>query len=147
MIAIPILNTSQLLQVAELGAIIFFWAWGRHTVNSLLGFVYDAFDEIPKRAKMSALSTLGVEGKQKKKIGQAILQDLINQQNPLVGMALQQFPAVKELLMQHPEYVPMIMQFLQGMQPGNGNSHNGFPPAVGGNSGITTSTPSRYKYE
>lgn len=144
MITMPILSTSQILQVLQIGAIIFFWAWGRHTVNSLLDFVYDAFDEIPKRAKMSALSTLGVEGKQKKKIGKAMLQDLLTQQNPLLGMVLEQFPSVKELLLQHPEYVPMIMQFLGNMNqnPNNGNSPGGgFPLGVGGTSGITTSSP------
>jgi hypothetical protein len=63
---------------------------------------------IVKHIKMSLLGQASVDSKLSKAIEGDIVTDIATQNNPAIGMILEQFPSLRRRLQKHPEYLPMI---------------------------------------
>ena len=71
--------------------------------------------------KTTAMGMVSGEAKQHAAVQGAITQDVISLQNPLIGAALSQFPALRKLLDKNPQLAPLAANFLKG---GNNRDNN-----------------------
>lgn len=69
------------------------------------------------QAKTSLLGMSSVDAKMEKRVGAAMMTDLVSAQNPLLGL-LAKFPSVQKLINRRPEYLAIASQLLGGLNIG-----------------------------
>jgi hypothetical protein len=71
-----------------------------------------AVDSLFARFQYSLMGQKSGEVRLEKGLQSAMLDDMINASNPLIGMIMEQFPSVKSYLMKHPNALPQILSMI-----------------------------------
>lgn len=88
--------------------------------------------KVAESLKFSLMGQASGDARVEKGLNEAVVSDLVNAENPMVGMILDQFPQAKKYLMKNPQAVPYVLQMLQRFggktQGGTGAGNGGLLP-------------------
>lgn len=108
-------------------------------VNELKKEAVEALPILASKAaesmKYSLMGQKSGDARLEKGMNEALVSDVINQSNPLIGMIMDQFPQGKEYLAKHPDALPQILDLIQKFTGGQGapaGGGKGFLPALKG---------------
>lgn len=79
-----------------------------------------AVDSLFARFQFSAMGQKSGQARVEKGLQKAMLNDVIDSTNPILGMAMEQFPQVKEYLMKHPNAIPQVLNMIAPILQGKG---------------------------
>ena len=71
---------------------------------------------LEEKARFSAMGQASGQARLHKALENALLEDTINIQSPILGLIMKQFPQIKSYFMEHPQAVPKIMQILNNLK-------------------------------
>lgn len=100
-----------------------------------------AVDVFFTKIKFGGMGEISGQSRLEKGLQNAVMDDVINSQSPILGMIIEQFPQVKSYLMKHPNAIPQVLGMLAPLLQGQGLK-NMFGAKTG-----SASTPNPFKVE
>lgn len=127
------LNVQEVLSLVQAVSLWIIFIYSFRRVNRLEAALLDFPEALGESIKMSILGFKSGRAKQEKVVGKALMKDLVNQQSPILGFLMDQFPELGNLLQENPQLIPIAIQYLgklgggiplNGGQPQPTNNHN-----------------------
>lgn len=99
--------------------------WLKKQMEQLPEYLELFGSQVTKSAKGILMGTASGDARGKKAVLKAVAEDMIDQSNPVLSTALNAFPAVKELLIDNPNLVPIALTMLGNFNLGGNGSGKG----------------------